>query len=131
MSRLQRIPVLVALVLLAAAPGAHAQWHRGWGGVWLGLPPVVVAPPYYAAPYYPPAYYPPAYYPPPAYNAPAYNAPAYNAPAYYPPPSGSATGTSCVAAGGYVCPLTRPAPVGAGCGCPGNDGRVMQGRVQG
>lgn len=47
----------VASIPLALPSQAHAWWR---GGVWIGLPPVVVAPPAYYAP-------PPVVYPPPVY----------------------------------------------------------------
>lgn len=51
--------IAVAAALPATVPSqAHAWWR---GGVWIGLPPVVVGPPAYYAP-------PPAYYAPPAYG---------------------------------------------------------------
>ncbi len=67
-----RLKALTVAALLGGAAfvatPAQAWWH---GGVFIGLPPVVVAP----GPVYPPYYYPPAYYPPPypyAYPPPAY-----------------------------------------------------------
>jgi hypothetical protein len=109
---------LVGGLLLDTAPAA-AGWH---GGVWIGVPPVVVAPPVYPYGYYPPAYYPPAYYPPAYYPPPvAYAAP----PAATPIPQGQASengqtayGATCYA-GVYVCQAPGNAAVGAGCSCPG------------
>ncbi len=115
--------VLVGGLTLPAKP-ASAGWH---GGVWIGVPPVVVAPPVY--PYgYPPAYYPPAYYPPAYYPPPAAYAPP---PEGYPPPAATpvpqeqstengqvAYGATCYA-GVYVCQAPGNTPVGSGCSCPG------------
>ena len=125
--------------MLAAAPAAQAGWR---GGVWIDVPPVVVAPPVYAPYYYPPAYYPPAYYPPPyppAAYPPAGYPPAGYPQAYAPPPSsappadaqsapapqanesGSAQpvyGATCYA-GVYVCAAPARTQVGQSCSCPG------------
>jgi hypothetical protein len=107
-----------------AATPAEAWWH---GGVFIGLPPVVVAPapyPYYYPPYYyPPAYYPPypyAYPPPPAQEPPQSNgAPNTGAPGT--PNSGGgkvAYGASCYA-GIYHCAAPAYTPIGETCSCPG------------
>jgi hypothetical protein len=106
--------------LVFAAPPAQAWWR---GGVWIGVPPVVIAPPVYAPYYYPPAYYPyypPAYYPP----APAYAPPA-GAPQSTPVPQADsnsggqvAYGATCYA-GVYVCQAPGNTPVNASCSCPG------------
>jgi hypothetical protein len=108
--------------MFAAAP-AQAWWR---GGVWIGVPPVVVgAPAYYPPYYYPPAYYPPyGYYPPPAYPYPA-------GPQSVPAPQTQsqtttttqtntqvAYGSTCYA-GVYVCPAPGSTAIGAGCACPG------------
>lgn len=60
-SALRRAALPAAVAITAAAPlGLPSQAHAWWrGGVWIGLPPVVVAPgPYYVPP---PVVYPPAY----------------------------------------------------------------------
>jgi hypothetical protein len=125
---LSRAGALAALAIgmcgvLASSP-ASAWWR---GGVWIGLPPIVIAP---GAPYYGPAYYPPPYYPyPPGYY--------YPPPAAYPAtpvppaqgqaqaqaqparPQGPVTyGTICHA-GVYSCAAPNATPVGQGCVCPG------------
>ncbi len=109
---------LMGGLMLHAEPAA-AGWH---GGVWIGVPPVVVAPPVYPFGYYPPAFYPPAYYPPAYYPPPvAYAAP----PAATPVPqaqtseNGQVTyGATCYA-GVYVCQAPSSTPVGSGCSCAG------------
>jgi hypothetical protein len=105
-----RSAVLVALTLIvdaSVATPASAWWR---GGVWIGVPPVVVGPGYY----YPPYYYPPYWYPPPGY--------------YYPPPASQASATtprgpvtygSMCYAGVYNCAAAPKSPVGSGCTCPG------------
>jgi hypothetical protein len=116
---------VIGAAALAATP-AQAWWH---GGVFIGVPPVVIgaAPyPYYYPPYYyPPAYYPPAYYPPYPY---AYPPPASGAPAQ-PQSNGApgngtagggkvAYGASCYA-GVYHCAAPAYTPIGETCSCPG------------
>jgi hypothetical protein len=110
---------IAAGATLLPAP-AQAWWR---GGVFIGVPPVVVGPPVVA---YPPPYYPYPYaYPPAAY------APAYPPPAYPPPPDQAQQsqppqmsqaqppyGTTCYA-GVYVCPAPGATRVGSGCSCPG------------
>lgn len=111
-------------VALGSVP-AQAWWR---GGVWVSVPPVVVAPPV-AYPYYYPPYYPyaPGYYYPPGYYAPP-------AVASVPPAQTSTQttttqtqtsdarpvlyGSTCYA-GVYVCAAPGGTPVGAGCSCPG------------
>jgi hypothetical protein len=93
------LPAALALAAVTAPSAAHAWWR---GGIYFGLPPVVVAP----SPYY----YPPAYYAPPAVYAP-------------PPVYAPAAGQACYA-GPYVCPLEGPAAAGAPCSCPTNNGRA-------
>jgi hypothetical protein len=83
---------------------------------------------YSVRPYNPPQAYeePPDYgsqYPPPLSNQPQ----AYQTPPNYGSPS---TGQSCQA-GGYVCPLERPAPAGAACSCPSNRGGRVWGHTPG
>ena len=111
----------VACATLAgtAATTPAAAWCCGWrGGVWIGLPPVVVAPPIYPPAYYPPpVYYPP---PPPAYYTPP-------PPATYAPPQQSA-GQSCNA-GPYVCPMDHPVASGSPCYCLGNNRTQVWGRA--
>ncbi len=95
---------------VALAPTQAKAWWRG--GVFIGLPPVFVAPPYY----YPPVYAPPpvVYAPPPVVYDPSAVA-AQSAPV--------ASAGSC-AAGAYVCPLDQPLNPGTPCSCPANRGRV-------
>ena len=134
--RLRAIAVtaLVGGAAFLATP-AQAWWH---GGVFIGVPPVVVAPapvypPYYYPPaYYPPAYYPPAYYPPPAYAYPPAAAP-QNQGQYQGQPQNQsqaqdqtqapaagpvAYGAMCYA-GPYQCAAPAYTPVGQTCSCPG------------
>jgi hypothetical protein len=115
-----RTAALVAWTLLIGASAATpaAAWWRG--GVWIGVPPVVVGPGYYPPPYYyPPAYYgwPGYYYPPPGY---AQSAPQANGAAQTQSrPQGPATyGATCYA-GIYTCPAAAKSPVGEVCSCPG------------
>lgn len=103
--------------VLAHATPAAAWWR---GGVWIGVPPVVIG----APAYYPPAYYPPAYYPPPYYYPPAGYAPPPNTPVPQAQNQKSAQsrapvayGTTCYA-GVYVCAAPGATPVGSGCTCP-------------
>jgi len=117
-SRLSALAAAVVLggVVLAAAP-AQAWWR---GGVWISVPPVVVAPPLYAPYYYPPAYYPPAYYPPPYYPPPAGYAQATPVPQASPDASQAnqvAYGATCYA-GVYVCQAPSNTAIGATCSCP-------------
>jgi hypothetical protein len=116
------LPVLAVGAAMLATP-ADAWWR---GGVWIGVPPVVVAPPAY----YPPAYYP--YYPYPYYAPPA----AYYPPAQTPVPQAQsdtashgpvAYGAMCYA-GVYNCAAAPKSPVGSGCTCPGI-GAPSYGRV--
>jgi hypothetical protein len=125
----QRLRALgVAGILGAAAifaSPAEAWWH---GGVFVGLPPVVVAPGYYAPYYYPPAYYPPAYYPPGYYPPPyGYAPPAYGTAAPPAAPQAKAEtgsqgqvayGAMCYA-GIYHCAAPANTPIGRTCSCPG------------
>jgi hypothetical protein len=114
-----RIAVIAALAGLTLLPATSA--HAGWrGGVFIGLPPIVVGPPVVA-------------YPPPYYYAPGY----YYGPAYYPYPPAPAQqsgtqapaqpqmsqantpfGSTCYA-GFYTCPAAPQQHVGAVCSCPG------------
>jgi hypothetical protein len=122
----------VALAGAALIPAPARAWVRG--GVFIGLPPVVVGPPaVYPYPYYYPPAYPPGYYPPPAYYPPP--------PGYYPPPpeqqgaapqastpapqqntqmsqANTPIGTTCYA-GVYTCAAYPQSHVGTGCSCPG------------
>jgi hypothetical protein len=115
---------LRALAVLAVAGGgallatpAAAWWH---GGVFIGLPPVVVAPapayypPYPYYPYYP---YAPGYYAPPPAATPVPQAQGSTA---APNQSGHAVayGTTCHA-GVYTCAAPWYTPVGKTCVCPG------------
>jgi hypothetical protein len=96
---LQAAAVIVAALILALPTASHAFWR---GGVFIGVPPVVVGPPIY--------YPPPVYYVPPVLYGPA-------------PP-----GQSCYA-GAYICPLTAPAAVGEPCSCRANNGGRVSGRA--
>lgn len=114
--RLVRPAILPAVACAVLASTAvitpAAAWWRG--GVWIGVPPIVVGPPAY---YPPPVYYPP----PPAYYAPPPPA------AYAPPPSQSA-GQSCNA-GPYVCPMDHPVASGSSCYCLSNNRTQVWGRA--
>jgi hypothetical protein len=110
-SRTTRWLAAAAIASAALMPAAAKAWWRG--GVFIGLPPVVVGPPAY---YYPP----PAYYYPPGYYAPP--------PAYTPIPQTGQKGTPTQAnvpygntcyAGFYVCTAPASTHVGTGCSCPG------------
>jgi hypothetical protein len=92
--------VLAAGAMLASHP-AEAWWRGGWGWGW-GGPAVVIGPPV-------------VYAPPPVVYAPG--------PVYAPAPAYSAAGQACYA-GPYVCPLDQATPVGGGCSCPTNTGRI-------
>jgi hypothetical protein len=95
-------------------PGQAQAWWRG--GVFIGVPPVIVGPPVY---YPPPVYAPPpvVYAPPPVVYAP-------------PPPSYAPEGPRCYA-GAYVCPLQGAVPPGGACSCYGNAGQLIPGRAGG
>ncbi len=117
--RLSKIGRALAVTALVAGTAFIAKPADAWwrGGVWIGLPPVVVGPAYYPPypyyPYYP--YYPPGYYaPPPA--APALQAQGNAAPAE--PGKTVAYGTVCHA-GVYSCPAPYYTPIGKTCACPG------------
>jgi hypothetical protein len=108
-----RTAALAGLTLLLgalAASPASAWWS---GGVWIGVPPVVVGPgyyyppPYYYPPYWPGYYYPPGYAAPPASHA---SATAPRGPVAY--------GSMCYA-GIYNCAAAARSPVGSVCSCPG------------
>ena len=104
----------IALLALAGVPLLPAGAQAGWrGGLYFGLPPVVIAPP-------PPVYY---YPPPPVFVGPppVYEAPPAAFPQSYggPPPPG----TACYA-GQWVCPLDRPTASGDSCACPTASGRL-------
>jgi hypothetical protein len=128
-NRLPRAALCVALAGAALIPvSAKAWWH---GGVFIGLPPIIVGPPVYAYP--PPAYY----YPPVAPYPPGYYAPGYP---YAAPPGGAQQsapqasspqasgrqmsqantpyGSICYA-GVYTCAAAPQSHVGSGCACPG------------
>ncbi len=112
---MRRTAAMVAFSLVAGALAttpASAWWR---GGVWIGVPPIVVGPAYYP-PYYPPAYYPPGYYyPPPGYYAP----PAQTAPSGQKQAQGPVVYGSMCYAGVYSCPAAAKSPVGGVCSCPG------------
>jgi hypothetical protein len=98
-----------------AATPAEAWWH---GGVFIGLPPVVVGPAPYPY-YYPPYYYPPAYYPPYPYAYPPPPPPAAApAPSQAPGNGKVAYGATCYA-GVYHCAAPSYTPIGETCSCPG------------
>jgi hypothetical protein len=86
----------LALIVGASIATPASAWWRG--GVWIGVPPVVVGPGYY---------YPPYYYPPPASQA---SATTRGGPVTY--------GSMCYA-GVYNCAAAPKSPVGSGCTCPG------------
>ncbi len=96
---LRGMAVFVLAGILAIPSAAHAFWR---GGVFIGVPPVVVGPPAY--------YVPPVYYAPPVTYVPA------------------ARGRSCYA-GAYVCPMAVVRPVGEGCSCPAEGGRRVFGTI--
>ena len=110
--------------LVVAASVTAPVAAKAWGGVFIGLPPVVVGPPAYYYP--PPAYYPPpypAYYPPPAYTP----GPAYPQSQAAPAPQGNQQanaqsnapyGAMCYA-GVYNCAAPPYTHVGSVCSCPG------------
>jgi hypothetical protein len=123
---LPRIALCAALAGAALIPAtAQAWWH---GGVFIGLPPVVVGPPVVAYPYPPAYYYPPAYpyapgaYPPTYQYAPPAGtaAPQSQAPAQAPQMSQANTpyGSTCYA-GVYTCAAAPQSHVGSVCSCPG------------
>jgi hypothetical protein len=113
------LPALVAGAAMLASTPANAWWR---GGVWIGVPPVVIgAPAYYPPAYYPyaPYYYPPYYYGPPPAQTPV--PPAQTTPAPQHQSSNSAPvayGAICHA-GFYTCAAAPQSPVGTGCACPG------------
>jgi hypothetical protein len=115
------LPALAAGAAMLASTPANAWWR---GGVWIGVPPVVVgAPAYYPPAYYPPAYY-PYYYPPYYYGPPPAQTPVPPAQTTPAPQNQSSTsapvayGAICHA-GFYSCAAAPQSPVGSGCACPG------------
>ncbi len=116
---------LAGLIFATLAPAPAKAWFRG--GVFIGVPPIVVGPPVvpYPAPYYyPPAYYGPGPYavaPPAAGYAPAPQS-SDQPPAQSPAPQLSQAdtpyGSTCYA-GFYVCRAPAQTHVGTGCSCPG------------
>ena len=120
---LSRLALCAALAGAALIPTtAKAWWH---GGVFIGVPPIVVGPPLAAYPYPPGYYYPPAYPYAPGYYPPGYT--------YAPPATGTAApqaaapqvsqantpyGSTCYA-GVYTCGAAPQSHVGSGCVCPG------------
>ena len=80
--------LVVAVAVLAGCGGAGARGYWS-GGVYFGVPPVVVSPYGYLRPYYGPE---------PYYSRPAASEGCY--------------------AGAYVCPLEAPSVVGMPCSCP-------------
>jgi hypothetical protein len=121
--RLARLAALAAVACAALAGSAVTTPANAWccgggwrGGVFIGIPPIVVGPPVY--PYYPP----PAYYPPP----PAYYAPP---PTAYAPPSPPQSGGQSCTAGPYVCPMDHPVASGSSCYCLGNNRTQVWGRA--
>ena len=85
--------LVVAVVVLAACGEAAARGYWS-GGVYFGVPPVVISPYGYSRPYY--------------------GAEPYYAPHYHARPAAS---EGCYA-GAYVCPLEGPSVVGMPCSCP-------------
>ncbi len=141
--RLASLAVLAAVACAALAGSAVTTPANAWccggfhGGVFIGIPPIVVGPPAY--PYYaPPAYYPPppAYYapppsgyaPPPSGYAPPPSGYAPPPTAYAPPPPQQSDGQSCTA-GPYVCPMDHPVASGSSCYCLGNNRTQVWGRA--
>jgi len=110
-SRTTRWLAALAVASAALMPAAAQAWWRG--GVFIGVPPVVVGPPAY---YYPPPayYYPPAYYAPP----PAYTPIPQAAQKATPTQANAPYGNTCYA-GFYVCAAPSSTHVGTGCSCPG------------
>ncbi len=119
-----RIACAAALAGAALIPATAQAWWRG--GVFIGVPPIVVGPPvvaypppYYAPGYYPPSYPPEGYAPPPANGQPQGYA---QAPQQSPAPELSQAnvpfGSTCYA-GVYVCAAPAQTHVGSGCSCPG------------
>jgi hypothetical protein len=125
-------PVALAAVACAAMAGASvttpavAWWAGGLGGyrggVFIGIPPIVVAPPIYPPAYYPP---PPAYYPPPQGYYPSQQPPM----AQGGPEGGPQGGAQSCYAGPYVCPMDHPVASGSGCYCLGNNRTQVWGRA--
>lgn len=78
----------------------------------------------YGFPFYAPVY---PFYGPPVVYAPLV---VYASPpaAYAAPPSYAAAPSGRCFASAYVCPVSRPGPVGAPCSCPTNTGRAS-GRI--
>jgi hypothetical protein len=122
MNHLSRAVACAALAAAALMPAtANAWWH---GGVFIGVPPIVVGPPVYPYPY--PYAYPPGYYYPPAPYAPGYYPPAgtaapKSAPQSKAPQMSQANtpyGATCYA-GFYTCAAAPQSHVGSGCTCPG------------
>jgi hypothetical protein len=115
-SFVSRGSTVAGVLLLAAAFTASpaSAWWRG--GVWIGVPPVVVGPG--------PAYYPPYYAPPPTYGQSAAPPAQSQVPAQPQASTGAAPqtpvayGGTCYA-GVYVCPAPGYTPVGQTCTCPG------------
>jgi len=140
--RLARVVALAAVACAALAGSAVTTPANAWccgggwhGGVFIGVPPIVVGPPAY--PYYapPPAYYPPPpgyYAPPPTGYAPPQSGYAPPPTAYAPPPppqsDGQSGGQSCTA-GPYVCPMDHPVASGSSCYCLGNNHTQVWGRA--
>jgi hypothetical protein len=119
---LSRIALCAALAGAALIPTtAKAWWH---GGVFIGLPPVVVGPPVVAYPYPPGYYYPyaPGYYPPGyAYAPPPGPTATQSAPQSAAPQMSQANtpyGSRCYA-GVYTCAAAPQSHVGTVCSCPG------------
>ena len=126
---LARLAIPAVLATAALLPSQAQAWWRG--GVFIGLPPVVVAPPVPAYPpaYYPPPYYAPGYYAPPSAPYYGYAEPSAPAPQQTPAPELSQNdrssgqydapyGSTCYA-GVYTCAAPSQARVGTGCSCAG------------
>jgi hypothetical protein len=155
-AKVRALSIAAALGLLGLAVLVPSTGQAWWGGgVFIGIPPIVVPPlgyPY-SYPYPPPVYAPPPIYsapgetgaPPPGYEGSpeAYQSPPPGEqppPGYAAPPSGyaqppaasggqaGAPGYSCFA-GAYVCPLDRSLPVGGKCSCPSNRGGRVAGQA--
>jgi hypothetical protein len=132
-SRLARLAMFAAVACAALAGSAVTTPANAWccgggwrGGVFIGIPPIVVGPPAY--PYYAPP--PPAYYPPPpAYYAPPPSGYAPPPTAYAPPQSDGQPGGQSCTAGPYVCPMDHPVTSGSSCYCLGNNRTQVWGRA--
>jgi len=111
----------VAALLCTFMHSTSAQaWWRG--GVFIGVPPVVIGPPVvaYGAPYYyAPGYYPYYYYPPPPPNGAAPQASASGQTAAPQVSQNTPPYGSMCHAGVYSCAAAPQSSVGSTCACSG------------